>query len=73
VFEMGSVSKSSVLCVAEKGVETTVLSLAWIPSSARFTALGTGPKGNGVLSVYSLNGRELVETGSANHTRPFRC
>jgi len=73
VFEMGSVIKSSVLCVAEKGVETTVLSLAWIPSSARFTALGTGPKGNGVLSVYSLNGRELVETGSANHTRPFRC
>lgn len=70
---MGSVGRGSMLSVTEKEVEFTTFSLSWIPSSARLTAIGSTPAGEGILKVYSLNGRELCETGSVTSDLPLRC
>eukprot|EP00088_Acartia_fossae_P008500 TRINITY_DN1405_c0_g1_i15.p1 TRINITY_DN1405_c0_g1~~TRINITY_DN1405_c0_g1_i15.p1 ORF type:complete len:335 (-),score=57.98 TRINITY_DN1405_c0_g1_i15:64-1068(-) len=65
--------EGSFLPVAEKCVESTIFSLSWIPSSARFFTLGTDVKGKGKISIFSLNGREVVESGSALVENSLRC
>jgi len=63
----------SVIPVAELKIDCTVFSLSWIPSSARIVAVGASASGDGILKVYSMNGRTLSETGSASFDRPLRC
>jgi len=59
--------------VSETSVDYVVHSLCCVPSSARFTAIGSNPKGGGILAVYSLNGRELEQSGSTGTGNPLRC
>lgn len=59
--------------VAEKLVDSQIFSLSWIPSSARFCTLGSDIKGQGNISIYSLNGREIVETESVSVENNLRC
>jgi len=66
-------AEGSFLPVAEKSVDSQIFSLAWIPSSARFCTLGTDIKGKGNLSIYSLNGREIIETESVSVENTLRC
>lgn len=63
----------SFLSVAEKSVDSQIFSLSWIPSSARFCTVGTDIKGKGKISIYSLNGREIVETESVSVDNNLRC
>jgi len=70
---MDNLRTDCLLDVTEKTVDFTVLSLSWIPCSARIISIGAHQKGHGVLSVHTLAGRELNETSSIKTDRPLRC
>lgn len=60
------------MVVADKAVDNTTVSLSWIPSSARLCAVGSDKRGKGCITIYALNGREIVKTETSTVATPFR-
>ncbi|CAG9460938.1 unnamed protein product [Pedinophyceae sp. YPF-701] len=56
-----------------KNVNLTVYETKWIPSSARFVALGSYPRDTGYLGVFQLDGADLVQTLEIEKPKAFRC
>jgi len=58
--------------VADKALEGTAVSLSWIPLSARLCVVGSDRRGKGSITIYALNGREIVKTETSTAETPFR-
>lgn len=50
-----------------------VLHRRWIPSSAKFVALGSYPRNTGMFQVYSLDGPELKLVGDYERKSAIKC
>ncbi|RUP46237.1 hypothetical protein BC936DRAFT_147178 [Jimgerdemannia flammicorona] len=45
----------------------------WIPTSARFCVIGANGRGNGIIAVYEIDGKQLQLTHEAEKPSSFKC
>eukprot|EP00762_Andalucia_godoyi_P001861 ANDGO_06097.mRNA.1 WD repeat-containing protein 92 homolog len=65
--------KPQILEHINKSIAWTVFDTRWIPSSARFVALGQYARGTGALQVYSLSHGQLTLDLEAEKKAGFKC
>eukprot|EP00252_Welwitschia_mirabilis_P002120 TRINITY_DN12035_c0_g1_i1.p1 TRINITY_DN12035_c0_g1~~TRINITY_DN12035_c0_g1_i1.p1 ORF type:complete len:361 (-),score=66.19 TRINITY_DN12035_c0_g1_i1:141-1223(-) len=56
-----------------KSLTSTVYDARWVPSSARFVALGSTVHSKGCIQVYELNGTELQELVKVEKPESIKC
>ncbi|KAK9818367.1 hypothetical protein WJX72_011381 [[Myrmecia] bisecta] len=66
-------SRPQILEHLSKSLTVTIYDVKWIPSSARFVALGTFPRNTGCLQVWELQGAELKMTKEVERPASFKC
>ncbi|GMH42793.1 hypothetical protein BSKO_10712 [Bryopsis sp. KO-2023] len=66
-------SKPQILEHLSKSLTVTIYDCKWIPSSARFVALGSYPKTTGCLQVYELQGSDLKLLKEVEKPSSFKC
>jgi hypothetical protein len=47
--------KPQIITYAEKSTSLSLFDCRWIPCSAKFVALGSKPRGTGVINIYEIN------------------
>lgn len=52
-------TKPQILVLNEKQVDFTLFAVKWVPCSSRLVALGSHPRGTGVLQIYGLTKGKL--------------
>ncbi|XP_055608058.1 dynein axonemal assembly factor 10 [Uranotaenia lowii] len=57
----------------EKSLDYSVFDVKWIPCSAKFVAIGSKPKGTGILQVYQLNQGQLETVRQMEKPKSFKC
>uniref|UniRef100_A0A7S2QTR2 WD repeat-containing protein 92 n=1 Tax=Chlamydomonas chlamydogama TaxID=225041 RepID=A0A7S2QTR2_9CHLO len=57
----------------QKSLTVTIYDTKWIPSSARFVALGSYARNTGCLQVYELDGPELKLIKESEKPSSFKC
>lgn len=66
-------AKPQLVCHMEKSVDYSLFDAKWVPSSAKFVAMGSRPRGTGLLQVYVLSGGELKLVKSQDTPNPVKC
>eukprot|EP01028_Stygiella_incarcerata_P004595 TRINITY_DN2016_c0_g1_i2.p1 TRINITY_DN2016_c0_g1~~TRINITY_DN2016_c0_g1_i2.p1 ORF type:complete len:164 (-),score=36.11 TRINITY_DN2016_c0_g1_i2:6-497(-) len=67
------VDKPQIIEHANKSIPWTVFDTKWIPSSARFVALGNYARGTGAMQVYQLNQGKLKMVREHEKKNAFKC
>eukprot|EP00873_Tetraselmis_striata_P043052 jgi/Tetstr1/463316/TSEL_008240.t1 len=62
-----------ILEIVHKSLNLTVYDTKWIPSSARFVALGSHPRNTGALQIYELQGTDAVLLKETEKPAAFKC
>jgi len=62
-----------ILELSQHSLNHTVYDTKWVPSSARFVALGSYPRATGCLQVFELDGREATVVKEKEHKSSFKC
>ncbi|KAK3282590.1 dynein axonemal assembly factor 10 [Cymbomonas tetramitiformis] len=65
--------KPQILEHLQQSLNLTVYDTKWIPSSARFVALGSYPRHTGYLSVWGLDGQNLKKILEVEKKSSFKC
>ncbi|KAG2183389.1 hypothetical protein INT43_006395 [Umbelopsis isabellina] len=56
-----------------KALTSTAYDVKWIPQSARLCTIGASNRGAGVVSVYKMEGKQLVLVNETESGSTFRC
>ena len=71
--KMDSLEKPQIICHAEKSLTYSVNDVKWIPSSAKFVAMGGNPNGSGIVEIYRLNTGGFEKVGEFGKKEHFKC
>lgn len=55
-----------------KALTSTAYDVKWIPQSARLCTIGASNRGAGVISVYKMEGKQLVLVNEVQHRNIVR-
>jgi WD repeat-containing protein 92 len=67
------VDKPQIIEHVNKSIPWTVFDTKWVPSSARFVALGNYARGTGAMQVYQLNQGKLKMVHEHEKKNAFKC
>lgn len=70
---MDGLQKPQIICHAEKDVGYSVHDVKWIPSSAKFVALGGKPNGTGIIEIYGMNNEGIEKISEFAKRTEFKC
>ncbi|KAF2881613.1 hypothetical protein ILUMI_24556 [Ignelater luminosus] len=70
---MENLEKPQIICHAEKNLDYAVHDVKWIPSSAKFIAMGGKPNGTGIIEIYSLNSDGIEKVSEFGKADQFKC
>lgn len=70
---MISLDKPQIICHIENSLNYSVYDVKWIPSSARFVAMGSLPSGAGIVQIYALNQGKLDKISEFSKANSFKC
>jgi len=62
-----------ILEIMNKPMNATVYDVKWVPSSARFVAMGSWPRNTGLLQVYDLNGTQVELQAESEKKASIKC
>ncbi|KAF5305733.1 hypothetical protein FQR65_LT07629 [Abscondita terminalis] len=70
---MEQLAKPQIICHVEKDVNYSVHEVKWIPSSAKFVALGGKPNGTGIVEIYTMSTDGLEKISEFAKADQFKC
>lgn len=70
---MSTFEKPQIICHAEQNLNYTVYDVKWIPSSARFVAIGCLPSNVGIIETYTLSSGKIEKVSEFKKANAFKC
>lgn len=70
---MISLEKPQIICHIESSLNYSIYDVKWIPSSARFVAIGSVASGAGIVQTYAMNKGKLEKINEFSKGNPFKC
>eukprot|EP00906_Rhabdomonas_costata_P028453 RCo040303 len=65
--------RQQIIEYVKKSLTFTIFDTKWIPSSARFVAVGNYPRNTGCIFVYQLSNGELKQLKELEQPNPLKC
>lgn len=66
-------NKTQIIEHVTQPVEYSVFDVKWVPSTAKFLAIGSNSNGTGVLQVFQMNENEIESVVMVNRPKAIKC